>query len=77
MLLHFGNVVLKPTLCCELVELLYRDAFVFALANKKTSYSFGATLCKGILANWLVNLAVWIANSAQVCKEYFCTPFAL
>lgn len=42
-----------------------RDEFTLALAEKKAHYPFSVCLCKGILANWLVNLAVWIANSAQ------------
>ena len=29
------------------------------LARKKVSHSFGVTLCRGILCNWLVCLAVW------------------
>ncbi|CAK0783900.1 hypothetical protein CVIRNUC_007100 [Coccomyxa viridis] len=31
----------------------------------KTSSDFGATVVKGILANWLVNLAYWQATGAQ------------
>ncbi|KAG2489913.1 hypothetical protein HYH03_011550 [Edaphochlamys debaryana] len=42
-----------------------KAAFPIALAIKKTSASFGATVVKGIFANWLVNLAVWMANSAR------------
>ncbi len=40
--------------------------FIFYLANKKTHYTFAQCMCRAILANWLVNLAVWIANAAQV-----------
>lgn len=39
--------------------------FVITLAHKKTSMEFGVALCKGILCNWLVCLAVWQANAAQ------------
>lgn len=44
---------------------LHREAFTIELAVKKTSYSFGATLTKGILCNWLVCMAVWQGNAAQ------------
>lgn len=43
----------------------HREAFTIELALKKTSHSFGATLVKGILCNWLVCMAVWQANAAQ------------
>ena len=43
-----------------------REEFTIALAAKKASYPFSVCMCKAILANWLVNLAVWIANAAQV-----------
>jgi hypothetical protein len=44
----------------------------------QASYTFGACLCKALLANWLVNLAVWIANAAQVgnqqmLREHLCS----
>ncbi|KAG2433997.1 hypothetical protein HYH02_012458 [Chlamydomonas schloesseri] len=42
-----------------------KESFPIFLANKKTSYPFGATVVKGIICNWLVNLAVWMANSAR------------
>eukprot|EP00882_Tetradesmus_deserticola_P012507 GHRQ01013258.1.p1 GENE.GHRQ01013258.1~~GHRQ01013258.1.p1 ORF type:complete len:321 (+),score=89.51 GHRQ01013258.1:640-1602(+) len=42
-----------------------REAFTIELALKKTSASFGATLTKGILCNWLVCMAVWQGNAAQ------------
>jgi formate/nitrite transporter FocA (FNT family) len=32
---------------------------------KQVSDSWGATLVKGILANWLVGIATWMANAAQ------------
>jgi formate/nitrite transporter FocA (FNT family) len=43
----------------------HREEFTIELALKKTSYSFGATLTKGILCNWLVCMAVWQGNAAQ------------
>lgn len=44
---------------------LHREAFTIELALKKCSYSFLATMTKGILCNWLVCMAVWQGNSAQ------------
>eukprot|EP00878_Enallax_costatus_P042132 GHUV01049174.1.p1 GENE.GHUV01049174.1~~GHUV01049174.1.p1 ORF type:complete len:143 (-),score=7.99 GHUV01049174.1:125-553(-) len=43
----------------------HREEFTIELALKKCSYSFGATLTKGILCNWLVCMAVWQGNAAQ------------
>lgn len=49
---------------------LHREAFTIELALKKTSYSFGATLTKGILCNMLVCMAVWQGNAAQdICGK--------
>ncbi|PSC67641.1 formate nitrite transporter [Micractinium conductrix] len=42
-----------------------REQFVIDLALKKVSHPFGVTLCKGILCNWLVCLAVWQGNAAR------------
>ncbi|KXZ43457.1 hypothetical protein GPECTOR_90g544 [Gonium pectorale] len=42
-----------------------KSEFPIYLAHKKTSATFGATVVKGIICNWLVNLAVWMANSAR------------
>lgn len=44
---------------------LHREAFTIELALKKTSYSFVATMTKGILCNWLVCMALWQGNAAQ------------
>eukprot|EP00878_Enallax_costatus_P003944 GHUV01004165.1.p1 GENE.GHUV01004165.1~~GHUV01004165.1.p1 ORF type:complete len:364 (+),score=79.37 GHUV01004165.1:278-1369(+) len=44
---------------------MHREGFTIELAYKKCSYSFGATLTKGILCNWLVCMAVWQGNAAQ------------
>jgi formate/nitrite transporter FocA (FNT family) len=35
------------------------------ISIKKVSASFGATVVKGIFANWLVCVATWQANAAQ------------
>jgi hypothetical protein len=43
----------------------HREGFTIELALKKTSYSFVATMTKGILCNWLVCIAVWQGNAAQ------------
>lgn len=43
----------------------HREAFTIELALKKTSYSFYATMTKGIMCNWLVCMAVWQGNAAQ------------
>ncbi|KAG2482340.1 hypothetical protein HYH03_018728 [Edaphochlamys debaryana] len=43
----------------------HKSEFPIELAMKKTGSPFGATVVKGIIANWLVNLAVWMANSAR------------
>jgi formate/nitrite transporter FocA (FNT family) len=43
----------------------HREAFTIELALKKTSYSFYATMVKGIMCNWLVCMAVWQGNAAQ------------
>ncbi|WIA42546.1 hypothetical protein OEZ86_008528 [Tetradesmus obliquus] len=58
--------------CLFLVQLMvsgevfhHRETFTIELALKKTSYSFGATLTKGILCNWMVCMAVWQGNAAQ------------
>jgi formate/nitrite transporter FocA (FNT family) len=42
-----------------------RYKFPIYLAEKKCSYSFLATMTKGILCNWLVCMAVWQGNAAQ------------
>lgn len=39
--------------------------FLTGYALKKVSHEFGTTFVKGILANWLVNLAVLMANGAD------------
>jgi formate/nitrite transporter FocA (FNT family) len=43
----------------------HRESFTVHLALKKTSGSFGATVTRGILCNWLVCMAVWQGNAAQ------------
>ncbi len=48
-----------------------RTEYLFYLANKKMSYNFSQCMGRAIIANWLVNLAIWIANAAQVCAADF------
>lgn len=36
-----------------------REDWVHAIAHKKVSQPFGGVLCRAILANWMVNLAVY------------------
>jgi len=77
LIIYPAYVVVLPTGCLFLVQLmvsgdvfLHREAFTIELALKKTSYSFGATLTKGILCNWLVCMAVWQGNAAQdICGK--------
>ncbi len=42
------------------------EAFEQALSVKKTSLDWGTAYVRGFLCNWLVNIAVWQAMSAQV-----------
>lgn len=42
-----------------------RDAFLVEVATKKVSLSWAVCFAKGVLCNWYVNLAVWMANSAR------------
>lgn len=44
----------------------HRDLYTVRLAEKKVSYGWGQVFVKGIFANWLVGLATWMANAAQV-----------
>ncbi|GFH28420.1 formate nitrite transporter, partial [Haematococcus lacustris] len=37
-----------------------REEFTVHLAEHKVAYPFSVCLMKGVLANWLVNLAIWI-----------------
>ena len=41
------------------------SAAPIAIATKKVSLTFTQALCKGILCNWLVCMAVWCATNAQ------------
>jgi formate/nitrite transporter FocA (FNT family) len=61
-----------PAGCLFLVHLMvtgevfsHREDFTMELALKKCSYSFLATMTKGIMCNWLVCMAVWQGNAAQ------------
>ncbi|KAG2487888.1 hypothetical protein HYH03_013470 [Edaphochlamys debaryana] len=42
-----------------------REAFEQGVAVKKTSPDFGVNFVRGMLCNWLVNIAVWQAMTAQ------------
>lgn len=42
-----------------------REAFETSTLVKKTSFNFGVTLARGIMCNWLVNIGVWQAMTAQ------------
>lgn len=41
------------------------DITLIAVANMKVSLGWGVVLIRGIMANWLVGIATWMANSAQ------------
>jgi formate/nitrite transporter FocA (FNT family) len=43
-----------------------RDLYTVHLAEKKVHYGWGQVFVRGIFANWLVGLATWMANAAQV-----------
>lgn len=43
-----------------------REAFEESVALKKTSPDFGVNFVRGMLCNWLVNIATWQAMTAQV-----------
>ncbi|KAF5836186.1 hypothetical protein DUNSADRAFT_6295 [Dunaliella salina] len=43
------------------------DYLVFS-AEKKVRAGWGSIFVKGIFASWLVTLAVWQANAAQILK---------
>ena len=51
--------------------------FVEAIAGSKMGLSFGAALARGVLANWLVCLAVWISlrsigDAAKLVMIFWC-----
>mmetsp|Transcript_8744 Transcript_8744/g.18647 ORF Transcript_8744/g.18647 Transcript_8744/m.18647 type:complete len:452 (+) Transcript_8744:184-1539(+) len=58
--------------CAIMVGLLYaaqifnhKDEYLVYIAQDKIHYGWGAVFVKGIMANWLVGIATWMANSAQ------------
>ncbi len=59
--------------CLLLVGILYltdiydhgHDITLIRIATDKVSLSWGVVLMRGIMANWLVGIATWMANSAQ------------
>lgn len=42
-----------------------KGSFVLELASKKTGNAWGVSFTRGILCNYLVVLAIWLANAAQ------------
>ncbi|KXZ54820.1 hypothetical protein GPECTOR_4g891 [Gonium pectorale] len=44
---------------------MHHDTTLKHIARDKVSHGWGATLVKGIFANWLVGIATWMANAAQ------------
>lgn len=42
-----------------------RDEFLRELGARKVHYPWAVVLAKGVLCNWYVNLAVWMANAAR------------
>lgn len=41
-----------------------KDAYIIMVTEDKLSLSWGVVLIKGIIANWLVGIATWMANAA-------------
>lgn len=46
-------------------------AFAASIADAKLSLSFSEALCRGLLANWLVCMAVWQASAARTWSDRF------
>jgi formate transporter len=46
-------------------------ATTLALARSKTSLTFSAAFARGVICNWLVCVAVWLASSAQGVASKF------
>ena len=46
-------------------------AFIAATAQAKVALPFGEAVCRGVLANWLVCLAVWNASAARNATDRF------
>ena len=42
-----------------------QDMYAISLAKSKLSHTWGVTFAKGIMANWLVCIATWMATAAQ------------
>eukprot|EP00930_Biecheleria_cincta_P015082 TRINITY_DN12699_c0_g1_i1.p1 TRINITY_DN12699_c0_g1~~TRINITY_DN12699_c0_g1_i1.p1 ORF type:complete len:358 (+),score=50.42 TRINITY_DN12699_c0_g1_i1:29-1075(+) len=66
---YVGNIsgCVMMALIAKYIGLLTSGAADLAIrvAVKKCSASFGVTLVKGMMCNWLVCMAVWLATSAQ------------
>jgi len=46
-------------------------AFAGSLAQAKMALPFGEAVCRGVLANWLVCMAVWQASTARTPSDRF------
>jgi hypothetical protein len=44
----------------------HKDGYTLLLAHKKVDAPWGQVLVRGIFANWLVGIATYMANAAQV-----------
>ena len=56
----------------HLTHLVHQEPFIDAVYNiaiSKTSHTFGVTFLKGIGANWLVCLAMWLGMAAKDVKS--------
>ncbi|GIM03655.1 hypothetical protein Vretimale_8193 [Volvox reticuliferus] len=47
----------------------HKDTTLLRQVEDKLSHGWGAVFVKGIFANWLVGIATWMANAAQVGAE--------
>ncbi len=82
---YFGNfigAVLIATMVLAIPQLTYGagdlGAFTIKIASGKVSLSFGAAFISGILCNWLVCLAVWMAAAAKdVVSKIFAALFPI
>ncbi len=82
---YFGNfigAVLIATMVLAIPQLTYGagdlGAFTIKIASGKVGLSFGAAFVSGILCNWLVCLAVWMAAAAKdVVGKIFAALFPI
>lgn len=62
---NFLGCALMAGLLCASEIYHGKTTTLFYIAHDKVSHGWGATLVKGIFANWLVGIATWMANAAQ------------